>query len=91
MSNEREAEIDNFLGTCMDLVFGVINTVKKCLNATIYSSISTFRITIGRVENVNAQTPGLRFTCTNTQSSLLISKSYHQPLLSGIFLSVNTY
>jgi hypothetical protein len=90
MSNERKAEIDNFLGTCMDLVFGVINTVKKCLNATI-CSISTFRITIGRVENVNAQTPGLRFTCTNTQSSLQISKSYHQPLLSGIFLSVNTY
>jgi hypothetical protein len=36
MSNERKAEIDNFLGKCMDLVFGVINTVKKCLiNATI--------------------------------------------------------
>ena len=27
-------------------------------------------------------------TCTNTQSPLLISKSYHQALLSGIFLSV---
>jgi hypothetical protein len=75
MSNERKAEIDNFLEKFMQLS----------------ALIRTFRITIGRVENVNAQTPGLRFTCTNTHSSLLISKSYHQPLLSGIFLSVNTY
>jgi hypothetical protein len=30
-------------------------------------------------------------TCTNTQSPLLISKSYHQALLSGIFLSVKAY
>jgi hypothetical protein len=30
-------------------------------------------------------------TCTNTQSPLLISKSYHQALLSGIFLSVEAY
>jgi hypothetical protein len=44
MSSERKAE-DNFLGTRMDLVFGVINPVKKCLNATI---CKCFRITIGR-------------------------------------------
>jgi hypothetical protein len=30
-------------------------------------------------------------TCTNTQSPLLISKFYHQALLSGIFLSVKAY
>jgi hypothetical protein len=30
-------------------------------------------------------------TCTNTQSPLLISKFYHQELLSGIFLSVKAY
>jgi hypothetical protein len=29
----------------MDLVLGVVNPVKKCLNATIYKC---FRITIGR-------------------------------------------
>jgi hypothetical protein len=37
MSSERKAEVNNFLRTCMDLVFGVINPVNKC-----------FRITIGR-------------------------------------------
>jgi hypothetical protein len=36
MSNERKAEVNNFLGTYMDFVFGVINSVKKCLNATTY-------------------------------------------------------
>jgi hypothetical protein len=45
MSSERKAEVNNFLGTCMDLVFGVINPVKKCLDATIHKC---FRITIGR-------------------------------------------
>jgi hypothetical protein len=45
MSSERKAKVNNFLGTCMDLVLGVINPVKKCLNATIYKC---FRITIGR-------------------------------------------
>ena len=45
MSCERKAEVNNFLGTCMDLVFDVINLVKKSLNATIYKC---FRITIGR-------------------------------------------
>jgi hypothetical protein len=29
-------------------------------------------------------------TCTNTQSPLLISKSYHQALLSGIFLTLSS-
>jgi hypothetical protein len=45
MSSERKAKVNNFLGTCMDLVLGVVNPVKKCLNATIYKC---FRITIGR-------------------------------------------
>ena len=45
MSSERKAKVNNFLGTCMDLVFGVANPVKKCLNVTIYKC---FRITIGR-------------------------------------------
>jgi hypothetical protein len=45
MSSERKAKVNNFLGTCMDLVFGVINPVKKCFDATIYKC---FRITIGR-------------------------------------------
>jgi hypothetical protein len=62
MSNERKAEVNNFLGTCMDLVFGVINSVKKCLNATIYKC---FRITIGRVEKCE---------CTNIQSPLHMHK-----------------
>jgi hypothetical protein len=41
MSSERKADVNNFLGTCMDLVFGVINPVKKCLNATIYKCFRT--------------------------------------------------
>jgi hypothetical protein len=45
MSSKRKAKVNNFLGTCMDLVLGVINPVKKCLNATIYKC---FSITIGR-------------------------------------------
>jgi hypothetical protein len=45
MSSERKAKVNNFLGTCRDLVLGVINPVKKCLNATIYKC---FRITVGR-------------------------------------------
>jgi hypothetical protein len=45
ISSERKAEVNNLLGTCMDLVCGVINPVKKCLNATIYKC---FRRTIGR-------------------------------------------
>jgi hypothetical protein len=45
MSSERKAKVNNFLGTCMDLVLGVVNPVKKCLDATIYKC---FRITIGR-------------------------------------------
>jgi hypothetical protein len=45
MSSERKAKVNNFLGTCMDFVLGVVNPVKKCLNATIYKC---FRITIGR-------------------------------------------
>jgi hypothetical protein len=45
MSSERKAKVNNFLGTCMDLVFSVINPVKKCFDAIIYKC---FRITIGR-------------------------------------------
>jgi hypothetical protein len=45
MTSKKKAEVNNFLGTCIDLVFGVINPVKKSLNATIYKC---FRITIGK-------------------------------------------
>jgi hypothetical protein len=45
MSSERKAKVNNFLGTCMDLVLGVVNPVKKCLYPTIYKC---FRITIRR-------------------------------------------
>jgi hypothetical protein len=45
MSSERKAKVNNFLGTCMDLVLRVVNPVKKCLNTTAYKC---FRITIGR-------------------------------------------
>jgi hypothetical protein len=34
MSSERKAKVNNFLGTCMDLVLGVVNPVKKCLKVT---------------------------------------------------------
>ena len=38
MSNERKAKVNNVLGTCMDLVFGVINSVSR--NVLMQLSIS---------------------------------------------------
>ena len=31
MTSERKAKVNNFLGTCMDLVLGVVNPVKNVL------------------------------------------------------------
>ena len=61
MSSERKAKVNNFLGTCTDLVvLGVINPVKKCLNATIYKC---FWITIGRKGSF---TTSVHHKCTST-------------------------
>jgi hypothetical protein len=76
-----------------------VNAVVHCMLAKhadtfIHVSQSIWESRLWLEKNVLSQpclVYSLTNTCTNTQSPLLISKSYHQALLSGIFLSVKAY